>query len=125
MAITACPECDRKISSHAPICTYCGFQMGEVTEDQLEVFRARKLRDRIYHLNMISYAVITAFVVAFGWYWRDSGGFEHQSSAGPFILMGLAAVAYLFIRGLLFSSRRRQKILQRKSVRHPNPRQKF
>jgi hypothetical protein len=73
---------------------------------------------------MISYAVITAFVVAFGWYWRDSGGFEHQSSAGPFILMGLAAVAYLFIRGLLFSSRRRQKILQRKSVRRPNPRRK-
>ena len=51
MAIIACPECGKKISSHAPICTHCGFQIGEVSEEQLEVFRGRKLRDKIYHLN--------------------------------------------------------------------------
>ena len=100
MAIIACPECGKKISSHAPICTHCGFQIGDVSEEQLEVFRGRKLRDKIYHLNMTSYVVITVFVAAFAWYWSDSGGFEHPSSAGPFILMGLAAVAYLFVRVL-------------------------
>ena len=114
MAIVDCPECGKKISSHAPICSHCGFQMGEVSEEQFEVFRARKLRDKIYHLNMISYAVITAFVAGFGWYWWDSGGFEHRSSAGPFILMGLAAVAYLFVRVLLFRNRHRQKVLRKK-----------
>jgi hypothetical protein len=75
MTIIACPECCKKISSRTPICNYCGFQLGEVSEADLELFRARKLRDRIYRLNMISYAVITVFIAAFGWYWWDSRGF--------------------------------------------------
>ena len=125
MTIIACPECSKKISSHAAICSYCGFQMGEVSEEQLDVFRLRKLRDRIYHLNMISYVVITAFVAAFGWYWWDSGGFEHRSSAGPFILMAAAAVAYLIIRALLFRNRHRQKVLRQKKLMHPELRRKL
>ena len=124
MAIITCPECGKKFSSHAPICSQCGFQKGEVSEEQIEVFRARKLRDKVYHLNMISYAVITAFVAGFGWYWWDSAGFEHQSSAGPFILMGLAAVAYLFIRVLLFRARHRQKALRKKEFMHSKLRRK-
>ena len=125
MAIVACPECSKKISSHAPICSHCGFQMGEVSAEQLNEFRARKLRERIYHLNMISYVVITAFVAAFGWYWWDSGGFERQSSAGPFILMGLAAVAYLFVRVLLFRIRHRQKVLRKKEFMRSKLRKKL
>ncbi len=125
MAIIACPECGKKISSHAPICNHCGSRMGDVSAEQIEKFRARKLRDRIYHLNMISYAVITAFVAAFGWYWWDSGGFEHQSSAGPFILMGLAAVAYLYVRVLLFRNRRRQKVLRQNQFMHSKLRRKL
>ncbi len=124
MAIIACPECSKKISSHAPICSHCGFQLGEVSAKQFELFRARKLRDKIYHLNMISYAVISAFVSAFGWYWWDSGGFEHQSSVGPFILMGFAAVAYLLVRVLLFRNRHRQKVLRQKQFVHPSLRRK-
>jgi hypothetical protein len=124
MAIIACPECGKKISSHAPICSHCGFQMEEASAEQLAVFRARRLRDKIYHLNMISYAVITAFVAAFGWYWWDSGGFEHQSSTGPFILMGFAAVAYLSIRVLLFRKRQQQKALRKKNFMRSKFRQK-
>ncbi|MEE8495909.1 MAG: zinc ribbon domain-containing protein, partial [Xanthomonadales bacterium] len=119
-----CPECGKKISSHAPICTHCGFQMGEVSAEQFEVFRARKLRDKIYHLNMISYAVITVCVAAFGWYWWESEGFEHQSSSGPFILMGLAAVAYLLVRVLLFRHRQQRKALRKKQFMHPGLRRK-
>ena len=114
MTIIACPECNRKISSQTAICTYCGYQLGEVTETDLAVFRARKLRDRIYRLNMVSYAVITVFVAAFGWYWLDSQGFSGASSAGPFILMGLAAFAYLVVRALLFRSRQVQKSMRAK-----------
>ena len=114
MTIIACPECNRKISSQTAICTYCGYQLGEVTETDLAVFRARKLRDRIYRLNMASYAVITVFVAAFGWYWLDSQGFSGASSAGPFILMGLAAIAYLVVRVLLFRSRQVQKSMRAK-----------
>lgn len=125
MAIIACPECGKKISSHAPICSHCGFQMGEVSQEQLEVFRVRKLRDKIYHLNMISYAVISVFMVAFGWYWWDSAGFEHRSSAGPFIVMGLAVLAYLLVRGLLLRDRRRQKALRQKKFIHPKPRREL
>ena len=114
MTIIACPDCTRKISSQTAICTYCGYQLGEVTETDLAVFRARKLRDRIYRLNMVSYAVITVFVAAFGWYWLDSQGFSGASSAGPFILMGLAAFAYLVVRALLFRSRQVQKSMRAK-----------
>jgi hypothetical protein len=114
MAIISCPECGKKISSKAAMCPNCGFTTGEVTEHELDVFRARRQRDKLYHLNMTSYAVITVFVAGFGWYWWDSGGFQHMSSAGPFILMGLAAVSYLVVRALLFRNRRKLKALKKK-----------
>ena len=113
MAIIACPECGKKISSRTPICSYCGFQRGEVSEEDLQVFRARRLRDRIYHLNMASYLAITFFVGAFGWYWWDSRGFVQAPTMGPFILMGVAAVAYLAVRALLFRCRRERRELKR------------
>ena len=109
MAIIACPDCGKKISSQAAICSWCGFQLGEVTEHDLEVFRTRKLRDSRYRLNMLSYAVITVMLAAFGWYWLDSRGFVEPPSAGPMILMGLAAIAYLVVRALLFRNRQLQK----------------
>jgi hypothetical protein len=112
MSIIACPECGKKISSRAALCSYCGFQLGEVTDQDIEVFKARRLRDRIYRLNMTSYAVITAFVGGFGWYWVDTKGFVEPSSTGPFILMGLAAVAYLVVRALLFRSRQQRKAMR-------------
>lgn len=116
MAIIACPECGKNISSRATICSYCGFQRGEVTERDLEIFRARRLRDRIYHLNMASYLAITLFVAAFGWYWWDSRGFAQPPSPGPFILMGIAATGYLVVRALLFRSRQQRKELFRKAA---------
>lgn len=88
--------------------------MGEVTEADMDVFRARKIRDRIYRLNMISYAAITVFIAGFGWYWAESRGFSEASSAGPFILMGLAALAYLVVRALLFRARQAKKSLRAK-----------
>jgi hypothetical protein len=114
MSIIACPECKKKISSKASICSFCGYQLGEVTEADLEVFRARRLRDRIYRLNMSSYAVITVFVAAFCWYWWDSRGFSQASSIGPFVLMGLSAVAYLVVRALLFRCRQQRKAMRAK-----------
>ena len=63
---------------------------------------------------MISYAVITVFIAAFSWYWWDSRGFSGASSVGPFILMGLAAIAYLVVRALLFRSRQVQKSMRAK-----------
>jgi len=113
MAIISCPECKKDISSRAVICSRCGHQFGEASEKDLEVYRARKLRERIYRLNMTSYAVITVFVAGFGWYWWASSGFYQPSPPGPFILMGLAALAYLVVRGLLFRSRQQRKALRR------------
>jgi hypothetical protein len=114
MSIVACPECKKKISSRAAICSYCGFQLAEVTEEDLEIFRARRLRDQIYRMSMVSYAVITVFVAAFGWYWWDSEGFTQTSSRGPFILMGAAALAYVVVRSLLFRLRQQRKEMRRK-----------
>ena len=100
MAIVACPECGKKISSQTPVCSNCGFEQGEVSEADLDVFRARRLRDRIYRLNMVSYVAITVFVAGFGWYWWDSAGFSQASSRGPFVLMGFAALGtFVFWRG--------------------------
>lgn len=112
MSIIPCPECGKKISSQAAICRNCGHQLGEATEEDQEIFRARKLRDRIYHLNMTSYLVITVFLAAFAWYWWDSEGFSRMASAGPFIAMGIAAVAYLVVRGLLFKARQQRKAIR-------------
>jgi hypothetical protein len=114
MSIVCCPECNKQISSRAALCNYCGFQLGEVTEQDLEIFRARKLRDRIYRLNMISYGAITVFIAGFAWYWWDSRGFSQLSSIGPFILMGLAAIAYLAVRVLLFRARQQRKAMRAK-----------
>jgi hypothetical protein len=112
MSISSCPECGKKISSRAVICNYCGIQLGEVTEHDLLVFQARKLRDKLYRLNMISYAVITLFIAAFCWYWWDSRGFSRMSSLGPFVLMGIAAVAYVVVRVFLFRNRQALKSMR-------------
>ena len=109
MSIIPCPECGKKISSKAAICRNCGHHLGEVTDEDMAIFEARKLRDRIYRLNMISYLVITVFLAAFAWYWWDSEGFARMASAGPFIAMGAAAIAYLAVRGLLFKARQERK----------------
>ena len=117
MSIIPCPECSKNISSRAAICSYCGFQLGDVSEEDLEIFRARRLRDRIYRLNMISYAVITAFVAGFGWYWWDSAGFVQPPTVGPFILMGAAALAYVVVRAFLFRARQERKRMRSQSIR--------
>ena len=116
MSIIACPECGKKISSQAAICSHCGFQLGEVSEEDREIFRARKLRDRIYRLNMSSYAAITLFLLGFGWYWWDSRGFVEPPTAGPFVVMGVAALGYLAIRVLLFRARQERKLMLQHGV---------
>lgn len=113
MAIMDCPSCNKKVSSQSALCPHCGFQLGEVSEEDREIFRARQLRDRIYRLNMLSYLVITVFVTAFGWYWWASAGFTEPSPAGPFILMGVSAVAYLVVRGFLFYARQQRNAMRR------------
>ena len=112
MSIVACPKCSRKISSQAVTCSHCGFRLGEVTEEDAGVLRERKLRDRIYRLNMTSYGVITLFLGAFGWYWWDTGGFVKPSTAGPLTVMWLAGVAYLVVRAMLFRSRAQRKAIR-------------
>lgn len=114
MAITACPECGKNVSSKSVICPHCGFELGDVTEEDREIFLARKLRDKIYRLNMLSYLVISVFVAAFGWYWYASRGFTEPSQVGPFILMGISAVAYMLVRGFLFQARHQRRAMRQK-----------
>jgi polyferredoxin len=114
MAIVPCPECGNKMSSRAALCSRCGYTSGEVTEEQLEVMQLRRLRDKIYHLSMISYSIMAVFLAGFGWFWWSTGGFQHRPSAGPFIVMGLAGIAYFVIRALLFQNQRKRKILRKK-----------
>lgn len=104
--IVNCPNCSKQISSQAPLCPHCGFERGEVSDEQMLEFRRRKLRDRIYHLKMWSYAVLTLFLAAFGWYWWDTTGFQQASSPGPVILLGVGTLAYLVVRVLLAQARR-------------------
>jgi ribosomal protein L37E len=112
MSIIACPQCGKKISSRSALCAHCGFELGEASEEDYAIYRARRLRDRIYRLNMASYAVITVFLAGFGWYWWASRGFTVLSHAGPFVLMGIAALAYLVVRGFLFQARRQRRALR-------------
>jgi DNA-directed RNA polymerase subunit RPC12/RpoP len=116
MSVIPCPECRHKISSNAKICSHCGHQFGDVTQDELDVYRARQLRDHIYRLSMASYAVITVFLAGFGWYWATSDGFTRAISKGPVILMAAAALAYLAVRALLFRARQKRKALKQKRL---------
>lgn len=105
MAIVNCPKCNKNISSRTTLCPYCGFQRGEVAEQELKEFQRRKLRDRVYHLKMASYAALTLLVASFGWYLVDTSGFQHRASAGPYILFTIGAAIYVVIRVYLFKSR--------------------
>jgi len=105
MAIVACPKCEKNISSHTKLCPYCGFQRGEVAEEQLIEFRRRKLRDRIYHLKMSSYATLAMLITAFGWYLVDTSNFQQMSSIGPVVLFSAGAISYLVVRVFLFKAK--------------------
>ena len=113
MAIVACPKCEKLISSRVSLCPYCGFVLGEVSEEDLKEQRRRKMRDRIYRLKMISYAALTLLIAAFGWYLNATQWFQQRSSIGPYILFAVGALAYFVVRIFLF----RAKISLRKLLR--------
>ena len=117
MSIISCPACGKKISEHSPLCSHCGFQRGEASEEQVLVFRQRRARDRVYRLKMSSYGVLTVFLAAFAWYWWGSGGFQQATSLWPFVLMALSAVAYLVVRILLYRAQREHRSLLRTRIR--------
>ena len=105
MAIISCPGCDKPISSRTQLCPHCGFERGEVGEEQLKEFRRRKLRDRIYHLKMYSYVALTVLLIAFGWYIMDTSGFQYRSSTGPYLLFAAGGLCYAVIRLHLYKAR--------------------
>lgn len=102
MAIISCPSCNKPISSRTSLCPYCGFERGEVAEEQLQELRRRKLRDRIYHLKMLSYAALTILLIAFGWYVMETSGFQYRSPAGPYLLFAVGGVCYSVVRIYLY-----------------------
>ena len=105
MAIIPCPSCDKQISSRTMLCPYCGFQRGEIEEDQLKELRRRKLRDRIYRLKMVSYVALTLLSAAFGWYLAESSGLQFRPSVGPYALFTVGAACYLVIRIYLYKNK--------------------
>ena len=113
--IVNCPNCNKQISSKAMLCPHCSHARGEVSDEDVREHKRRKLRDRLYHLKMTSYAVISVFLAGFGWYWWETEGFQEMSSRGPVIVLGLAAVAYLVVRAMLLMTRREMKKLYSKS----------
>jgi len=113
VSIVDCPNCDKPVSSLISLCPYCGFQRGQVSEEEVKELRRRKLRDHIYHLQMTSYLVITLFLGAFGWYWSATRGFRYPSSMGPVILLAITSVIYLGLRIYLY----RSKVMLRK-IKH-------
>ena len=105
MAIISCPNCNKNISSHTMLCPYCGFQRGEVAEEQLKEFRRRKLRDRIYHLKMTSYAALAILIAAFGWFLVGTENLQRMSSIGPYALFSVGSLCYLVIRLYLYRAK--------------------
>jgi hypothetical protein len=113
MAIINCPNCAKKTTELSDRCPHCGFVRGVEKDERQQELMRRKLRDHVYHLKMTSYAVITVFLAAFGWYWWDTSWFQQQPSLAPLLLVGLTTIAYLAIRVLLFRARRSLKKLSR------------
>lgn len=113
MAIINCSKCEKPISSRTALCPYCGFQQGEVAEEHLKELRRRKLRDKIYHLKMSSYAALTLLIAAFGWYLHSTQWFQTRSGIGPYILFVTGALFYFVIRIFLIRSKMAMKRLLR------------
>lgn len=109
--IVKCPNCRKPMSDKASLCPNCGFERGEVSEEQLLELQRRKLRDRIYRLKMSSYAAITLLLAAAGWYFYESADLDLTPSVGPLVLVSVGAVAYLVVRALLFKAKRDMKAL--------------
>jgi len=105
MAIISCPDCKKSISSHTALCPYCGFQRGEVSEEQFKEFQRRKLRDRIYHLKMTSYAALALLLAAFGWFLMATSNFQNVPPKGPYVLFMIGSVGYLIVRIYLYKSK--------------------
>ncbi len=97
------------MSSKAPLCPNCGFERGEVSEEQLEELGRRRLRDRIYRLKMGSYAAISLLLAGAGWYFYQASQLELRPTVGPLCLVAVGAVAYVVVRALLFKSKRELK----------------
>ncbi len=87
------------------LCLHCGFKRGDVSEDELKEYRRRELREHIYRLKMASYGVLSLFLVAFAWYWKETQGFQYRSTMGPYLLLAMGAAAYLVIRLYLFKAK--------------------
>lgn len=113
MAIINCPNCKKQTSEISSRCPHCGFDREDDGNERQNELQRRMMRDRVYHLKMTSYGVITLFLAAFGWYWWDTLGFQHQSSFGPMLLLAVSALAYLVIRLLLFRAHKQLKKLSR------------
>lgn len=114
MSIVSCPQCGKRISSLAPICGHCGHRSGETSEEDLQRFRERQLRKQIYRLNMATYTIMAFVLLAFGWYWAASNGFQSPvNTNGPYYLTGASAVAYVVVRFMSFRARRKRKLNRR------------
>lgn len=114
MSIVNCPQCGKKISSRAPICDHCGNIRGDASGEDLQRYRERNIRDRLYRLNMFSYASMFIVILAFTWYWAATGSFQRPvSNNGPYYLMMVGALAYLVFRVLIFRARGQQKSIRR------------
>jgi hypothetical protein len=107
MAIISCIDCGKNVSSRSPVCPYCGFQRDEVAEERLRELSRRKLRDRIYHLKMISYLALSLLLGAFGWYLMEANTTQLQfaSSTGPFVLFAVGFVCYCIVRVYLYKAK--------------------
>lgn len=109
--IINCPNCRKQISSRATLCSYCGEVLGEVSEEQMQEYARRRLRDRIYYLKMASYTCITILVAACAWYWWESADFSRLPSAIPVVLVSVGTIGYVVVRVLLFRARRQYRKL--------------
>ena len=106
MALVQCPNCNARISSVANECPHCAFSRGELSPEQQKKMQRRSLRDRLYHLRMLSYVAITLMVAGFGWYWWASDSFQQSITAGPAALIALGVAIYLVVRVMLFTTMR-------------------
>ncbi len=87
------------------LCLHCGHKRGDASEDEMKEYRRRELREHIYRLKMASYGVLTLFLAAFAWYWKETQGFQYRSSMGPYLLLAIGAMAYLLIRLYLYKAK--------------------
>ena len=102
MAITNCPNCNKRISSQYSVCPHCDIRLADMTDEDRKRLEIQRWKDQIYRATNFSYLALTSLIVGALWWWMSGdGGWVMPPPIPAFVLISMGVVGYLAGRGWL------------------------